>query len=202
MAEETTRNEGQQEQTVENETTTTTDTQETNCTPTVEELMEQLKAAKAETQKYQNKYNQASSEAAASKKALRAKQTAEEREAEEKAEAERLANEERESLKKELNHIKAVAAYKGISEEKTVQMLIEAVSEADHSAIATIIENEKQKAIKEAKAEWQKSRPNANVGTGEGAAITKEQFDNMSMVDKSKLYRENKAEYERLKGLK
>jgi hypothetical protein len=32
---------------------------------------------------------------------------------------------------------------------------------------------------------------------GEGS-ITKEQFNAMSMAEKSKLYRENKAEYERL----
>jgi hypothetical protein len=142
--------------------------------PTVEQLMEQLAEAKAESQKYQNKYNQASSEAAASKKALRARQTAEEREAEEKAEAQRLADEERENLKKELNHIKAVAAYKAISEDKTVEMLIEAVSEADHSAIATIIENEKQKAVKEAKVEWMKSRPPVNAG--QYSSMTKEQI--------------------------
>lgn len=140
--------------------------------PSVEELMAQLAEAKAESQKYQNKYNQASNEAAESKKALRARQTAEEREAEEKAEAQRKSDEEKEAMRKELNHIKAVAAYKNIPEEKTVENLIAAISESDHSSIALIIENEKSKAVKEAKAEWQKTIPQPNFGTGEYSSMT------------------------------
>lgn len=144
--------------------------------PTVEELMAQLAEERAEKQKLQNKYNQASTEAAESKKALRAKQTAEEREAEEKAEAQRLADEEKEAMRKELNHIKAVAAYKNISDEKRVETLIEAVSESDHASIAAIIEEIKAKAIREAKAEWQKTIPQPQFGTGEYASMSKQQI--------------------------
>lgn len=140
--------------------------------PSVEELMAQLAEAKAESQKYQNKYNQASNEAAESKKALRARQTAEEREAEEKAEAQRKSDEEKEAMRKELNHIKAVAAYKNIPEEKTVENLIAAISESDHSSIALIIENEKSKAVKAAKAEWEKTTPPTQFGTGEFSSMT------------------------------
>lgn len=156
-------------------------------TPSVEELMAQLAAAKAESQKYQNKYNQASTEAAESKKALRAKQTAEEREAEEKAEAQRLADEEKEAMRKELNHIKAVAAYKAIPDEKTVEGLIEAIAESDHVSIAAIIENEKAKAVKEAKAEWQKSIPQPQFGTGEYSSMTVEEA--MKIPDREKRLR-------------
>lgn len=141
-------------------------------TPSVEELMAQVAEAKAEAQRYQNKYNQASNEAAESKKALRAKQTAEEREAEEKAEAQRKSDEEKEEMRKELNHIKAIAAYKNIPDEKTVENLIEAISESDHVSIALIIEREKEKAIKAAKAEWQKTIPQPNFGTGEYSSMT------------------------------
>lgn len=144
-------------------------------TPSVEELMAQLAEAKAESQKYQNKYNQASNEAAESKKALRARQTAEEREAEEKAEAQRKSDEEKEAMRKELNHIKAVAAYKNIPEEKTVENLIAAISESDHASIALIIENEKSKAVKAAKAEWEKTTPPAQFGTGEYSSMTVEE---------------------------
>lgn len=157
------------------ETTQKPESQKEN-TPSVEELMAQLAEAKAESQKYQNKYNQASNEAAESKKALRAKQTAEEREAEEKAEAQRLADEEREAMRKELNHIKAVAAYKNIPDEKTVENLIAAIDENDHASISAIIEREKEKAVKEAKAEWQKSIPQPNFGTGEYSSMTKEEI--------------------------
>ena len=150
--------------------------QGTESTPTVEELMAQLAAEKAENQKLQNKYNKASTEAAESKKALRAKQTAEEREAEEKAEAQRLADEEKEAMRKELNHIKAVAAYKSISDEKQVETLIEAISESDHASIALIIEEIKTKAVKEAKSEWKKTIQQPQFGTGEYASMSKKEI--------------------------
>lgn len=154
----------------------TQESKDTENTPTVEELMAQLAAEKAENQKLQNKYNKASTEAAESKKALRAKQTAEEREAEEKAEAQRLADEEKEAMRKELNHIKAVAAYKNISDEKQVETLIEAISESDHASIALIIEEIKAKAVKEAKSEWQKTIPQPQFGTGEYASMSKKEI--------------------------
>lgn len=173
--EETTKNVTENQQTEkpegQQETNTKPESQKENM-PSVEELMAQLAEAKAESQKYQNKYNQASNEAAESKKALRAKQTAEEREAEEKAEAQRKSDEEKEAMRKELNHIKAVAAYKNIPEEKTVENLIAAISESDHASIALIIENEKSKAVKAAKAEWEKTTPPTQFGTGEFSSMT------------------------------
>lgn len=77
-----------------------------NNTPTVEELMAQLAAERAEKEKYKSASDKASSEAAKYKKELRSKQTAEEQEAEAKAEADKLRDEELESLRKELNHNK------------------------------------------------------------------------------------------------
>ena len=125
-----------------------------NNTPTVEELMAQLATERAEKEKYKSASDKASSEAAKYKKELRSKQTAEEQEAEAKAEADKLREEELESLRKELNHNKAVSAYKAITDEKVVETLIEAVSESDHNAIAAIIESQKKAAVKEAQAEW------------------------------------------------
>lgn len=159
-----------------NQETNHKETKQQESTPTVEELMAQLATERAEKQKLQNKYNQASTEAAESKKALRAKQTAEEREAEEKAEAQRIADEEKEAMRKELNHIKAVAAYKNISDEKTVENLIAAIDENDHASVSAIIENEKAKAVKEAKAEWQNSTNPPQFGTGEYASMSKKEI--------------------------
>lgn len=133
-------------------------------TPSVEELMAQLAQANADRDKYKNANDKLSKEAAETKRQLRARQTAEEQEAEAKAEAQRLADEEREAMRKELNHIKAVNAYKAISEEKEVEKLIDAVSDADHNAIAVIIENQCKKAVAEAEAKWLKDRPNVNTG--------------------------------------
>ena len=150
-------------------------------TPTVEELMAQLAAERAEKEKYKNASDKASSEAANYKKQLRSKQTAEEQEAEAKAEADRLQAEKFESMSKELNHIKAVAAYqKSISDEKDIEALIEAVAEGDHSAVTAVIENEIQRRIKAEKTEWMKSSPAVNAGSGDDSAATKEQFNKMN----------------------
>lgn len=157
------------------EVQTTTEEQ----TPTVEELMAQLAAEKATGLKNKQALDKALKEKGEITKALRAKQTAEEQEAEAKAEAERLQNEKYESAVKELNHMKAVAAYKSISE-KSVDTLIEAVAESDHSAIAAIIENEVKAAVANAKAEWMKSRPPVNIGSIEDNAPTKEEFARMN----------------------
>lgn len=164
--------------------------------PSVEELMEQLKQANADRERYKLANDKLSKEAAERKRQLRAKQTEEEQEAEAKAEAERATQEELENLRKELNHNKAVNAYKAVPDEKMVETLIEAVSDADHNAIANIMEKYASAKVKEAQAEWLKSRPPVNAG-GNGA-LTKEQFANMGIAEKSKLYRENKAEYDRL----
>ena len=161
---------GSENNVTENQQTTTGQ----NDSPTVEELMAQLATAKADAEKYKSANDKLSKSEAEMKRQLRAKQTAEEQEAEAQAEAQRLADEERESMRKELNHIKAVNAYKNIESEKTVESLIDAVSEADHNAIAQIIENEKKQAVKIAEAEWLKSRP--QVGNNSYSSMTKEQI--------------------------
>lgn len=169
MAEETTKTkvtENQQKETAKTENSQAE-------TPNVNELMAQLAAERAEKEKYKTANDKLSKEAADTKRQLRAKQTAEEQEAEAQAEAQRLAEEERENLRKENNRFKAMAAYKNL-DEKTVDKLLEAVSDADHATLAAIIEAEVQKAVKEAKAEWMKSRPPVNAG--QYSSMTKEQI--------------------------
>lgn len=150
--------------------------------PTIEELMAQLASERAEKEKYKNASDKANSEAANYKKQLRSKQTAEEAEAEAKAEAERLQQEKYEEMSKELDHIKAVSAYKNISTEDAVEKLIDAVADGDHSAIAAIIQNEIKAAVAVKEAEWMKSRPRVNVG-GEYSGMTKDQI--MSISDRT-----------------
>ena len=181
----------------ETETKTTVDAQTTqqvqpsdaqqakSTTPTIEELMAEIARERAEKEKYKNASDKNSAEAAKYKKELRSKQTAEEQEAEAKAEADRLKDEELENLRKELNHNKAVSAYKSIQNEKVVETLIEAVSESDHNAIATIIENEKKAAVKAAQAEWLDSRPQANAGAY--SSMTREQI--MAIPDRQERLR-------------
>lgn len=157
-----------------------TENQQQSNTPSVEELMAQLATAKADAEKYKTANDKLSKSEAEMKRQLRAKLSAEEQEAEAQKEAQRLADEERESMRKELNHIKAVNAYKAIPDEKVVESLIDAVSDADHNAIATIIENEKKKAVAEAEAKWLKERP--RVQHGQYSSMTKEQI--MAIADR------------------
>lgn len=172
MAEET--------KTVTQSTEQNTETQTQDTTPTVEELMAQLAAERAEKEKNKTALDKALKEKGEVTKALRAKQTAEEQEAEAQAEAKRLADEERENMRKELNHIKAVNAYKNISDGK-VEKLIEAVSDADHNAIAEIIDGEIKTAVASAEQEWMSSRP--GIGSNAYSSMTKEQI--MAITDRS-----------------
>lgn len=89
-------------------------------------------------------------------------------------------------------------ALQGMSEEMAVKAA-EAEISGDMDGLAMIQKQHTESIIKAKEAEWLKSRPPVNVGGGNGT-LTKEQFANMSIAEKSKLYRENKAEYDRLNG--
>lgn len=195
---------------IENEATETNVTEnqnaenESSATPTVEELTARLaekeallSAANARADKNKSELDKALKENGVLKKEKRASMTEADRLAEEKAEADRIKDEKYKEMEMRLMRSEAEKAYKSISDENMVNGLIEAISEADHSAVAGIIDRLVTAKVKEAQAEWQKSRPRVNIGGGDGG-YTKEQFEKMTMAEKSKLYRENKAEYDRL----
>lgn len=161
--------------------TTVVETTATESKPNVDELMAQIAQLTSDRDKYKSANDKLSKESADYKRQLRAKLSAEEQQAEEQAEAQRIADEERESMRKELNHIKAVNAYKSISDEKMVESLIDAVSDADHNAIAGIMEKYATAKVKEAQTEWLKSRPQANAG--QYSSMTKEQI--MAITDRT-----------------
>ena len=70
--------------------------------------------------------------------------------------------------------------YKAIPDEKMVESLIEAVSDADHNAIANIMEKYANAKVKEAQAEWLQSRPQVN--TGSYSSMSREQI--MAIADR------------------
>lgn len=146
----------------------TTETNVTENTPAVETV------SKAEYEKLKASLDKALKEKGDITKQLRAKQSEDERLSAEQAEAQRIKDEEFEATKAELNRLKAVGAYKSISSEKVVENLIEAVSNADHNAIAKIFDAEIEARVKAEKTEWLKSRPQANVGYD--STITREQI--------------------------
>ena len=164
------------EETRTTQTYSTAETQATDNQPTVESLMAQLEAERAEKEKNKTALDKALKEKGEITKALRAKQTTEEQE----AEAKRLADEERENMRKELNHIKAVNAYKNISD-GNVEKLIDSVSDADHNAIAEIIAKEIKAAVAVAEQEWMSSRP--GIGANAYSSMTKEQI--MAIPDRA-----------------
>lgn len=75
--------------------------------------------------------------------------------------------------------------------------MIEAVTDADHSLIATVIANEVQRQVKEAKAEWLKSRPAINAGGGEESTITQEQFNKMNYHERVEFKNKNPELYKK-----
>lgn len=172
--------------------------------PTLDEVLGQLAQLKAENAKLKKKSDADSAEAAEYKRKYRATQTVDEQKKEEEEAAAKAREEETEKLRNELNHMKAVAAYKSIADEKTVDLLIGAVSDGDHAAIATILENEKNRAVKDAvnaaKAEWQRNYPQAGVGTGDGTSVTRADLEKMSYQKRAEFQVKNPEAYEKLMG--
>lgn len=80
-----------------------------------------------------------------------------------------------EASETENNHSKAVNAYRNLSDEKTIEALIEAVSEKDHNAIASIIETEKTTAFNAGKADVLKDSQRLNTGNAY-SSMTKDQI--------------------------
>lgn len=147
----------------------TTETNATDNTPTVEYTI-----SKVEYDKLKSALDKALKEKGDITKQLRAKQSEDERLSAEQAEAQRIRDEEFEAIKAENNRMKAFGAYKSISGEKVVENLIEAVSNADHNAIAKIIADECKKAVTEAESTWLKERP--RVQHGQYSSMTAEQI--------------------------
>lgn len=160
-------------------------TTEAPVTPPTEDSTAQLATLKAEMERLKAANDKLSKEAAENKRQLRAKQTEEERVAQEQEEAQRKRQEEYEAVLAENNRMKALAAYKSVSDEKTVEKLIDAVSDADHNAIANIIADLSKKAVAEAEAKWLKERP--QVRTGQYSGMTREQI--MAIPDRDEKLR-------------
>ena len=134
----------------------------------VNKLLAEVAELKAQLAKNKNSLDKTLREKGEITKQLRARQTAEEQEEEAKKEAERLRNEQFEQMSRELNHIKAVSAYKGKIGDDKIDTLIDAVTDNDHESIANELVNAYEKGKKDGYAEYLKSRPSVNAGSGSG----------------------------------
>ena len=162
--------------------------------PTVQELMVELAKVKRAQEK-------AASEAAEYKKKYNAKLSEKEKADEEKARIEAEKDEQFQQLVREnkINKLEKSYLSLGYTADEASKMAIAEVDE-DLEAKLKIQLAVKKRWEKEQWAEFYKSRPELNAGVGD-KQITKEQFDNMGLAEKSKLYNENKAEYDRLMGM-
>lgn len=163
--------------------------------PTVQELMVEL----AKERRLREKAN---SEAAGYKKQLNAKMSEKERIDAEKAEREAERDEQFQQLMREnkINKVEKSYLALGYTAEEAEKMAVAEVDE-DFDAKLKIQLAVQKRQKREYEAEFLKSRPELNAGAGE-KKLTKEQFDNMGLAEKSKLFRENEAEYNRLNSMK
>lgn len=135
----------------------------------VAELLAQIAEMKAQMSKNKNALDKALREKGEVTKQLRARQTVEEQEEEARKEAEREKNEKFAQMEKELNHIKAVAAYRGKVADDKIDLLIDAVTDNDHDAIANTVQAAYERGKKDGQAEYLKNRPQVAAGSGSGS---------------------------------
>lgn len=172
-------------------------------TPKVEDLMAEMAQLKADMARNKNALDKALKEKGEITKKLREKQTAEEAEAEAKAEAEAARAEREAEMEKKIATYEAKSMFAemglvGKDLETAVQAKIDGDEKTVYSVIVKYFENKYESALKTKESEWLGNRPQVNVGVGESTALTKEQFDNMSMKEKVELYEKDKETYNRL----
>lgn len=162
--------------------------------PTVQELMVEL----AKVKKAQER---AASEAAEYKKKYNAKLSEKERVDAEKAEREAEREEQFQQLLRENKINKLEKYYLGelkYTPDEASQMAIAEVDDDFDAKLKIQLAVDKRKK-KEYEAEFIKSRPQMNAGTGDGKVITLEQFTKMGVADRVKLKRSDPDGYERLR---
>lgn len=164
--------------------------------PDVQELMVEIAKLKRQADKN-------ASEAKEWKEKFRSTQSEKEILDAEKAEAQAAKDAEFEEMKKTIAIHDLAENYMDLGYNKDLaKKAATAQVEGDTNALLGF-----QKQFQEAqKKTWEedfiKSRPEVNIGGGNGAnTYTKEQFDRMTLVEKTKLKRENEAEYNRLLAL-
>lgn len=161
--------------------------------PTVQELMVEL----AKERRLREKAN---SEAAGYKKQLNAKMSEKERIDAEKAEREAERDEQFQQLMREnkINKVEKSYLALGYTADEAAKMAVAEVDE-DFDAKLKIQLAVKKRWEKEKEAEFIKSRPQLNAGTGDGKTVTLEQFTKMGATERTKLKRSDPDGYERLR---
>ena len=162
------------------------------------ELLKQIADLKAELNRNKKARDKALSEVGEYKKQLRAKMTADEQAEIERQEAEAERKAYVESLETFKKTAEATARYalQGMNQDMAKQAADAEIS-GDMDLLADIQRKHAQQMVKDAQAEWLKSRPEINTGGG-NSNITQEQFDKMNMIQRTKLYNESPDVYRAL----
>lgn len=170
--------------------------------PTVDELSLQLAKANAEAARLKNSISKLTSENKKLSDWQKERMSAQEKQEKEDEEAKAA----HEAYVKGLEDYKAIneASKRYIGMGMDVELAVATATAETKGDMDTVMKNIKENSeaqIKAAKAEWLKSRPDIITG-GTGKEITQEQFDSMTMVERTKLYREDPDTYARLIGKK
>ena len=152
--------------------------------------------------KLKRAFDKTSSELAETKKALKEKMTEQEIASQEKAEAEAEKEEYYKNIERENKIYKIKSTYLGLGyTPDEAQRIAEAEADNDFDEKTKIMSEVEARKKKEMEAEFLASRPEINAGNGSDV-LTKEKFDQMDMVEKSKLRRDDPEMYEKLIGRK
>ena len=167
--------------------------------PTIEELAVQLKQAQAEILRSKNSMDKVMSENKALKDQLRQKMSAEEQVEQAKKEADEQQAAYVKSLEQKLAKIDAQKRYMDMGMDSALaEATAEAELKGERDAVTANIKKMTDALLKAKEAEWLRTRPSPQAG-GEGT-VTKEQFDRMTLAQKSELYERDPALYHKLLG--
>lgn len=174
-----------------------------NETMTMQEMQDRMQEVLNENAKLKRAVSKSNSEAKGWKDKYNATLSAAELASQEKAEQAARDAEELESLKryKAVNELTMAYMKRGYSAELAGK-IAEAEYSGDTDSRFKIMDQFAAAQKKSWEQEWIKSRPEINTGSGDGVTVTQEQFNAMSLQDRTNLMRTNPALYDRLTGRK
>lgn len=155
-----------------------------------------------EIAKLERKNNKLSSENAKLNKDLRDRMSEKEIADKDKAEAQAARDEEFASMKRQIQIHDFTENYMDLGYSKDLaKKAATAQADGDNETLLEIQKQAQEAERKAWEADFLKKRPELNAGVSTGKTITKEQFNAMGLAERTKLFRENKAEYDRLNAM-
>ena len=170
-------------------------------TMTMQEMQDKMQEVLNENAKLRRAVSKSNSEAKGWKDKYNATLSAAELASQEKAEQAARDAEELEGLKKykAINELSKEYMKRGYSADMA-EKIAEAEYEGDRETRFKLMDQADAAKKKSWEQEWIQSRPEINTGHGDGVTVTQDQFNAMSLQDRTQLMRTNPALYDRLTG--